>query len=99
MLRTGPVTLRLADATDRPALESLAQLDCRALPPGPHLIAERDGRPDAALSLHSGELVANPFRHTAELCDLLRHHAVGILKAPADRRRRARPGRPILDTA
>jgi hypothetical protein len=70
-----PVTLHLACASDRPALARLAQLDSRPLPPGPHLVAIRDGRIDAAISLTTGEVVANPFRRTAELCGLLRCHA------------------------
>lgn len=69
------MTLRLADAADGAALDHLAQRDCRLLPPGPHLLAEREGRIEAAVSLASGELVADPFRRTAELCELLRCHA------------------------
>lgn len=69
------VTLRLAHPADGPALSRLAQLDSQALPPGPHLVAEREGRIDAALSLSSGGLVADPFRRTAELCRLLQDHA------------------------
>lgn len=42
-----PVTLRLATAHDDSALERLAGLDSRLLPPGPHLVAEREGRIDA----------------------------------------------------
>jgi hypothetical protein len=64
-----PVILRRADPSDQVALERLAQLDSRALPTGPHLVAERDGRIDAALSLSNGELIADPFRRTAELCE------------------------------
>jgi hypothetical protein len=70
-----PVTIRLAAAGDSAVLERLAQLDTRALPAGPHLLAERDGRVEAAISLATGELVADPFRRTAELCELLRIHA------------------------
>jgi hypothetical protein len=73
-----PITLRLAADSDGGALERLAQRDCRPLPPGPHLVAERDGRIEAAISLVSAEVVADPFRRTAELCDLLRCHAGGI---------------------
>ena len=73
-----PVTLRRALTSDLVALERLAQLDSRALPSGPHLVAERDDRIDAALSLSSGELIADPFRRTAELCELLRDHAGGV---------------------
>jgi hypothetical protein len=73
-----PVTVRLAAPADVGALERLAGLDSRPLPPGPHLVAERDGRIDAALSLSTDELVADPFRRTAELCELLRCHAGGL---------------------
>lgn len=76
------MTLRLADAADGAALDRLAQRDCRLLPPGPHLLAERDGRIEAAVSLASGELVADPFRRTEELCDLLRCHAGEVRVRP-----------------
>jgi hypothetical protein len=77
-----PVTVRLGAAADVGALERLAGLDSRPLPPGPHLVAERDGRIDAALSLSTGELVADPFRRTAEVREMLRCHAVGLGGAP-----------------
>jgi hypothetical protein len=70
-----PVTLRLAGAADASGLERLAQLDSRPLPPGPHLVAIREERVDAAISLSTGELIADPFRRTADLCELLRCHA------------------------
>ena len=72
-----PITLRLGLPADLAALERLAQLDSRQLPPGPHLLAERDGRIDAAISLVTSEQIADPFRRTAELCALLRCHAGG----------------------
>jgi hypothetical protein len=77
-----PVTLRLATDSDGGALERLAQRDCRPLPPGPHLVAERDGRIEAAISLASAEVVADPFRRTAEVCELLRCHAGGVRVRP-----------------
>jgi hypothetical protein len=76
-----PVTVRLAASGDLGALERLAGLDSRPLPPGPHLVAERDGRIDAALSLSTDESVADPFRRTAEVRELLRCHAGGIRTA------------------
>jgi hypothetical protein len=84
-LRT-PLTLRLAGASDRTALMKLAQLDSTPLPPGPHLVAEREGRIDAALSLSSGETIADPFRPTGELVSVLRCHAG---PPPVARRERA----------
>jgi hypothetical protein len=70
-----PITLRLANATDAGALERLAQLDSCRLPAGPHLVAVSEGRIDAAISLATGEVVADPFRRTTELCELLRCRA------------------------
>ncbi|HEX6117546.1 MAG TPA: hypothetical protein VFY99_10630 [Solirubrobacterales bacterium] len=69
------VVLRAASSADAPALDRLAQLDTRSLPPGPHLVAERAGSIEAAISLRTGELVANPFARTAELSELLALHA------------------------
>ena len=96
------VTLRRASNADAPALCRLAQLDSRPLPAGPHLVAEREGSIDAAVSLPTGEVVANPFVRTAELSALLRVHAAtreaGAIGGGAPRRRPARP-RPVGATA
>jgi hypothetical protein len=70
-----PVALRFAAPSDESAMRRLAELDSRRLPPGPHLIAVREGRVDATLSLATGAVVADPFRRTAELVELLRCHA------------------------
>jgi hypothetical protein len=69
------ITLRLATPDDMPALQRLAQLESRPVDDGPHLVAARDGVVQAALCLRSGELTADPFERTAELCSLLRCHA------------------------
>jgi hypothetical protein len=76
-----PTTVRLAAGVDLAALQRLAELDSRRLPPGPHLLAERDGRIEAALSLSSHEVIADPFRHTAELRELLHCHAGSLRTA------------------
>ena len=73
---TGTIELRLADDRDARALHRVADRDTRPLPQGPHLVAVRDRRIDAALSLTTGEAVADPFRPTAKLVELLRCHAV-----------------------
>jgi hypothetical protein len=70
-----PVTLRLAGDDDEAAIARLAQLDSRPVPPAPLLVAERAGRIDAAVSLSAGDVLADPFRRTAELVELLRCHA------------------------
>lgn len=72
---TWEVTLRLAGPADHRALTTLAQLDSTRLGPGPHLVAERDGYLVAAISLCTGDVIADPFARTAELCALLRCHA------------------------
>jgi hypothetical protein len=77
------VTLRLADPADRAALERLAGLDSSPLEPGPHLVAARDGAIEAAISLRTHAVVADPFRRTAESCELLRCLA-GELPVGAD---------------
>jgi hypothetical protein len=93
-----PVALRLAACTDLGALERLAALDSRPLPPGPHLIAERNGEICAALSLATHEIVADPFRRTAELCELLGCYAGG-LRATEERSARRLDPEPRLVTA
>jgi hypothetical protein len=93
-----PVALRLAACTDLEALERLAALDTRPLPPGPHLVAEREGRIDAALSMATHEFIADPFRRTAELCKLLRCYAAGLREVEERSARRLDP-QPRLVTA
>jgi hypothetical protein len=66
-----PVTVRLAAPSDAPAIERIAELDSRPPPPAPRLVSERDGAIEAVLSLRTGEAVADPFRRTAELVELL----------------------------
>jgi hypothetical protein len=77
------VSLSLAGPADGADLQRLADTDDRPLPPPPHLIARRDGVPWAALSLVTGEVVADPFHRTAELQDLLRAYAAGIRVHPS----------------
>ena len=70
--------IRLAGPDDRAVLERLAALDSQAPLDGDALIAEIDGDAVAALSLGSGLLIADPFAHTAAVCDLLRFRAASI---------------------
>jgi len=74
-----PLTIRFA-AIAEPEVERLAGLDGHPLPAGPHLVAEVDGSPVAALSLPTGTAVADPFRRSAGLVELLRVRA-GQLEA------------------
>jgi hypothetical protein len=82
------VVLRFAGDADAPALEWLRQRDSSSLPPPPHLVAEVDGSIRAALSLRTGETIADPFTHTARLRDMLAARA-SQLEAPRPRPRLA----------
>ena len=78
------IELRLAEAMDLRDMLRVADRDTRGLPPGPHLVALRNGRVDAVLSLSNGEAVADPFRPTADLLELLRLHARAVSAPPRD---------------
>jgi hypothetical protein len=69
------ISIRPAAAADTRALRRVAERDSRVLPGGPLLVAEVAGEVRAALSLDTGEAVADPFRPTAALVDLLRLRA------------------------
>jgi hypothetical protein len=66
------LTIRTATSADAPALRRLAQLDS-APPPKlvPTLVAEVGGKLYAALPLDGGRAIADPFRRTAELVEML----------------------------
>jgi hypothetical protein len=66
------LTIRRADASDASALFRLAALDSAAPPTGDHLLAEVAGELWAAVEIDSGHAIADPFRPSAELVDLLR---------------------------
>ena len=80
------IVLRHATTADEQPLRDLAALDSRTLPSGPFLVAEVEGQPHAALSLSDGAAIADPFKPTAELVELLRAH--GAAKASVERRSR-----------
>lgn len=84
------VVLRRATAADERDLRDLAELDSTRLGPGPHLVAEVDGRLLAAVSLHDGASVADPFRPTAGHVALLRARADATAPAPVGARGRRR---------
>ena len=69
------VLIRAARGSDGPALRRLAALDSKDLPAGDLLVAETDHELVAALSLNTGERVADPFRPTADVVDLLAFRA------------------------
>jgi len=69
------LTIRPAFPDDAEGLRRLAALDSSAVPAGGLLIGEMDGVIAAALSIHSGVAIADPFRPTAGLVELLAQRA------------------------
>jgi hypothetical protein len=82
--------IRPAVAADEATLRRLAALDSQRPFAAPALIAELDGDPVAALSLDSGRAVADPFRSTAALVEILEIQA-RALHANDGRARSASP--------
>ncbi|MEA2321133.1 MAG: hypothetical protein QOD81_983 [Solirubrobacteraceae bacterium] len=82
-------TIRVADPDDAVALQRLAALDSRPLPPGRLLVAEVDGELWAAVSLQDARDIADPFRPSGELVLLLHERARQLAAAGAPRRRGA----------
>jgi hypothetical protein len=80
------ISIRFAAERDRPSLVRLAALDSAPVPNGDVLLASVDGEPRAALSVHDGHVVADPFRPTADLVALLRARG-SHLATRRDRRR------------
>ena len=71
-ITTAPsVLIRAARGSDGPALTRLAALDSAEVPAGDLLVAEADGALIAARSIDSGQVIADPFRPTADVVALL----------------------------
>jgi hypothetical protein len=66
------VVLRRAQRQDANALDRLAALDGVRRPAGELMLAEVDGDILAAVPVEGGPAIADPFRPTADLVDLLR---------------------------
>lgn len=85
------LVIRVATRLDHAELRRLAALDSAPPLRGAVLVAQADGRIDAALSLEEGRAVADPFRPTAGLVEVLRARAArlgGAADAPAPTRLR-----------
>ena len=70
-----PVVLRRAVPQDEWALKGLAALDSAPTPTGDVLVAEVGGQVTAALPLDGGQPIADPFKRTAGLVEMLRLRA------------------------
>jgi hypothetical protein len=75
MAHTKAIEIRVLGLEDGAAVARLAQLDSADAPPAPLLGGIADGRLVAARSLATGESIADPFRHTAEIRSLLAERA------------------------
>ncbi len=81
------IAIRSATAHDHDELVRLAALDTAAEPAGRVLLAEVDGEVQAAVEVATGRVVADPFRPTADVADLLRLRAARLTPRPAAPRR------------
>jgi hypothetical protein len=72
------VTIRRTNGSDGGALDRLAGRDSQRLPSDDFLVAEVGGEPWAAVGIHSGAVVADPFRPSADLVELLQLRAVRL---------------------
>jgi hypothetical protein len=71
------LTIRHATTADAFAVRRLAVLDSSSPPTGDVLLAEMDDELWAALSIDTGSAIADPFRPSADLVELLRLRANG----------------------
>jgi hypothetical protein len=69
------ITIVQSTEAETPDLWRLALLDDRRPPKGPALLAYVGGELTAAVGLRDGQAVADPFRPTADIVDLLRLQA------------------------
>jgi len=81
------LALRVADADEASVVRRLAALDDSPPLDGEVLLALVDGEAVAAVSLHDGRVVANPFRPTADTVTLLSLRASQLRRPPASPRR------------
>jgi hypothetical protein len=79
------VVIRAARGSDGTALENLARMDSQRPPVGDVLVAEQDGTIVAALA--GDRAIADPFRPTADLVELLRVRAGRASHANGNRSR------------
>jgi hypothetical protein len=93
----GNLLVRRARPSDDHALAALAALDSARPLTGARIVGEVDGQIVAAVSLHDGRAVADPFEPTADVVEILRLHTAGARSDAARARlRRPRLGLPRL---
>ncbi len=72
------LTIRRASDSDGVALHKLAMLDSSPEPGGDVLVAEVGAELWAAVEVESGAAIADPFRPSADLVELLRFRAEAV---------------------
>jgi hypothetical protein len=88
MAATDSIVIRPFADSDAQAVRAVAQRDSSVVPAGMLLVAEVGGRVRAVLSLHTGEVIADPFAPSKEVVDLLRARARQLNGRPPRHRRR-----------
>jgi hypothetical protein len=73
--KTDTLTIRMSREEDERPLLRLAALDSKPAPSGPTLLAEIGNELWAAVSLHDGRALADPFRPSGDVLNLLRVRA------------------------
>jgi len=83
----GNLVVRRGSHPDTDALAIVAALDSSRPLTGRTVVGELDGRIVAAVSLHDGRVVADPFVATADVVEMLRVHTTAGRSAARSRRR------------
>jgi hypothetical protein len=85
MTSTSTIILQQATAAEDAALRELSQLDSARTVSRPALMAVVDDRLLAAISLHDGRVVADPFAETEAAVALLRVRVSALQTVPRHR--------------
>ena len=90
MTSTPTIAIRPAAADEAADVRRLAYLDSQRPLRGEVLLALQDATPVAAVSLEDGRIVADPFRKTADVVELLELRAAALTTSRAPLLPRAR---------
>jgi hypothetical protein len=84
VIAASDVVIRCSGEQDRGAIERLSQLEGRRLD-GRMLVAEVGGEVRAAVAIASGAVLADPFRRTAQLVELLERRRAQLVDGNGNR--------------
>jgi hypothetical protein len=74
-MKMSDITIRTSRSADAPELRRIAALDSQRVPAGDLLVAEVCGEIVAAYAPKTANAIADPFRRTADVVELLRLRA------------------------